>query len=183
MSNIFKVFVKKQAEGIASHELLRHSVSVYTGTAIDESTQPAHTEFGKPYFAELPGVHFSISHSGDIWACAIGAAPVGLDIQKNGGYNTAAIAERFFHLLECEYLKTRGFEEFFRIWAAKESYCKYLGCGINENFSKFSVSDGKNVLTAVENAGLYRLTVSEGYEACLCAENIGGVEIVYINIQ
>ncbi len=36
---------------------------------------------GKPMFEES-GFHFSVSHSGNLWACLIGITPVGLDIQK-----------------------------------------------------------------------------------------------------
>ena len=39
-------------------------------------------ERGKPYFPNTPSIHFSVSHSGDIFACAFSDEPVGVDIQE-----------------------------------------------------------------------------------------------------
>lgn len=49
----------------------------------------------KPYLRGNPFL-FSISHSGEYWACAVGAAPVGLDIQLRQPCNYRDIASRFF---------------------------------------------------------------------------------------
>lgn len=98
---------------------------------------------GKPYFPACPQIHFSISHSGAVWACAMAADEIGLDVQKPRAQNAAGIARRFFHPLERAYLERWGADAFFRVWAAKESVCKYRGTGIDGTFSHFSVSDGR----------------------------------------
>ena len=60
---------------------------------------------GKPYFEER-GPHFSISHSGGLWACAFSSSHVGLDIQETAGRaKEGAIARRFFTLEENRHLK------------------------------------------------------------------------------
>lgn len=38
-------------------------------------------EGGKPYFPGHPGLHFNLSHSGDLALCALDSAPVGVDVQ------------------------------------------------------------------------------------------------------
>ena len=74
---------------------------------------------GKPYFPDLPGLHFSLAHSGDFGACAVHGAPVGLDLQIHNESAREAIARRFFHPEEYAYLKMHDFTPFFQVWAAK----------------------------------------------------------------
>ena len=42
----------------------------------------ARTERGKPYFPHAPQLHFSISHSGAYWSCALSDQTVGFDLQE-----------------------------------------------------------------------------------------------------
>ena len=100
---------------------------------------------GKPCFAGDTGVHFSVSHSGDLIAVAFAPFPVGLDLQqhKRRGYETreAAVnrhrrlAARYFHPREQAYLEGDPWEGFFRVWTAKESFVKRTGRGIDHGFS------------------------------------------------
>ncbi len=115
-----------------------------------ELWQIARTERGKPYFPNRPEVHFSISHSGELWVCAFSGRPVGVDVQqhvkKRGeGDREAAgrfgrMADRFFHPREAVWVREEPYERFFRIWTAKESYVKYTGEGIGAGFSQFSTA-------------------------------------------
>lgn len=52
---------------------------------------------GKPFFADLPALHFSLSHCQSEWVCLIASAPVGIDIEQIRGCRQEAIARRFFH--------------------------------------------------------------------------------------
>lgn len=83
----------------------------------------------KPRFVP-EGLSFSVSHSGEYWVCGIGAAPLGLDLQRHQPCRTQAIAKRFFHPSETAWLNGQGPDAFFQIWTAKESYVKYTGEGI-----------------------------------------------------
>ena len=40
------------------------------------------TEKGKPYFPDIPAVHFSISHTDGAVLAALSAAPVGVDVER-----------------------------------------------------------------------------------------------------
>lgn len=86
------------------------------------------TEKGKPYFLNS-NVHFSISHSEDIWAVAFGDTEVGFDIQHMRLADYNGIAKRFFTIGEVSYIKEHGKEAFFDIWAMKEAYGKLTGEG------------------------------------------------------
>lgn len=134
--------------------------------------------YGKPYFEEAPWLHFSISHSGVYWACAVADYPVGLDLQIRRKKYSFRIAERFFHPDEKAYLLGNG--DFYAVWTAKESYVKYTGTGIGEGFDRFAVADETGMLNYVKIQGdcgpeLRMTEIIENYCCCICAEAIGEV--------
>lgn len=149
-------------------------------------------EHGKPYFAEAPWLHFSISHSGNLWACVIADQPVGMDLQlrrKKSGeksvQHSARIAERFFHPDEKAFIKNGG--DFYDVWAAKESYVKYTGRGIGEGFDAFAVADENGILPRVklekkETAELKLLYPDKlaDYSLCICAQEIKDIGVIWI---
>ena len=59
---------------------------------------------GKPYL-ESRAVELSISHSGELWGCALSKEPVGLDIQLIREKGVCSVAKRFFHPEEYRYLQ------------------------------------------------------------------------------
>ena len=65
---------------------------------------------------------------------------VGLDLQLHTKGRKERISSRFFHPQENEYLRRCAYRDFFDIWAAKESYVKYTGQGIDENFASFTAA-------------------------------------------
>ncbi|MEG2200143.1 MAG: 4'-phosphopantetheinyl transferase superfamily protein [Anaerovorax sp.] len=96
-------------------------------------------------------IRFSISHSGNWWACLIGFHEMGLDIEdlEKGRMRMAdskvnqkrgeAIAKRFFTKEEYEYVLAQGTPAFYKIWTRKEAYTKYLGTGIGQGLDTFHV--------------------------------------------
>lgn len=164
------VYIYDAKSELSEEERLYRSASHYSG--LDPSVfSKVRTKGGKPFFPNAPHIKFSISHSGDYWACAFGSSEVGLDIQEHKKCRYRDISKRFFNPAEAEYLETRGYapEEFFRIWAAKESYVKFTGKGLSQGLAGFSV------LSPIEGAELRHIPFREGYSMCLCAEKIGKV--------
>ena len=117
-------------------------------------------ERGKPYFSNMLDVHFSVSHSDDVFAFAIADVPVGIDVQKirkrpDEEDRCRRIARRFFHPEEIARMEgendgtsfyTGVVSTFYKIWCGKEAYVKLSGKGIDGDFSKFSVySSDKDV--------------------------------------
>jgi 4'-phosphopantetheinyl transferase len=163
---------------MSSRALLLRCASVHTGTDCSGAAV-AHTPAGKPYFPELPALHFSVSHSGDWWACAMGDAPVGLDLQIHGGrYDLAAISRRFFALEEDAWLRETAYQDFFTLWAAKESYAKFTGRGMDEALLAMSMVRGGRLAGTLPGAALHILPAPAGYTLCLCAEHVGDVGTV-----
>ena len=163
-----------------SHALLARAAALYTGRTPEEFGPPALSARGKPYFPDCPALFFSISHSGTLWACAMAAAEVGLDIQEPRKQDAARIARRFFHPQEQAYLERRGMDAFFRVWAAKESFCKFRGTGIDGSFSQFSVTDGERLLAQTDGVSLTHFLTREGYAACLASQEEAHIVIRYL---
>ena len=67
-------------------------------------------EAGKPFFADLPDLHFSLAHSGEMAVAALSVAPVGIDVEHLPAF-AADIADP-------------------REWTAMESVGKALGTGV-----------------------------------------------------
>lgn len=124
-----------------SHELLRQALGKYLNRELDRLVVEQE-ENGKPRLRDWSGVHFSISHSGNIWSCAVGDGPLGLDLQKQYEKNGEKLARRFFHPEEIAWMEIHGFGQFSRIWTYKESYVKYTGTGLREGLDYFSVIPG-----------------------------------------
>jgi 4'-phosphopantetheinyl transferase len=128
-------------------------------------------EKGKPFFNEI-NLEFSISHSGDIWVCAIGNCRVGIDIQIKKNIKPIEISKRFFAKEESDYVAKTGIEIFFKIWAMKEAYVKFIGEGISYGFDKFSVLKNGELIDMMEPPNqcyFQRIEVSKSYECFICA--------------
>lgn len=108
------------------------------------------TPEGKPYFPTRPEFHYSISHSGEWVVCAVGAVPLGVDIQVERPVRPAV----FRALSAAEQAELDGLEErerlpaFFDVWCLKEAYSKAIGLGLQARFRDFSVSKKANISVA-----------------------------------
>lgn len=134
-------------------------------------------EYAKPYICGFP--EFSVSHSGSIWAVAIAEAPVGLDIQKKRPSDWRSVAKRFFNAEETAFVAENGEDAFFEVWAAKEAYVKYLGTGIDGDFSGFSTVERGRFMREVNGASLVfpRADALSGYSAAVCGAALEGTDM------
>lgn len=119
-------------------------------------------QFSRPRFVFAPDVHFSITHSGEYWLCAIADAPVGIDLQIHQKADYHGIARRHFHPLEAAWLETHP-DDFFKIWTAKEAWVKYTGKGIDNDFDAFSSVGPDGLLSYIDGIPLRRLDFRPGY--------------------
>lgn len=130
-------------------------------------------EYGKPYFTGAQNVCFSLSHSGNWAVCAVGASPLGVDIELPRC--TMTIAKRFFHPGEFEYVSSQSPERqpdiLARLWTLKEAYSKALGTGFHTDPRSFCIElfDGKSKISGVSDCNLYEFRLGEYYLA-LCSQ-------------
>lgn len=177
---------------------LNEDASRFTSDQIEVSS------FGKPYFRDIPQAHISLSHSGNYIACAFSDVEIGLDLQECISPHTDVLrlVKRFFTSQEYEALlsvsgddKTRQREIFFRLWAIKEAYLKYIGCGLSGELNSFlpdplplhnDLSGAHGLIRVLEKTDLLTpaeyslLPAPEGFTMAVSAQKIpSGIVIRY----
>ena len=139
------------------------------------------TKSGKPFFENIAGLHFNISHSGSEVAIAFSTNPVGFDMEVlDRKRDCLAIAERFFTAEESREVKMAGDSAnklFARLWTAKESMLKLSGEGLVGGLDRaISLSDQEGRL-ADQRIHLARLDWA-GLVACVASfEAIAKVDV------
>ncbi|AQS09807.1 4'-phosphopantetheinyl transferase psf-1 [Clostridium saccharobutylicum] len=98
--------------------------------------------FGKPFFKNIPDLHFNFSHSDNEAACIISKYPCGIDIQaiSNIDYNLLSYVctpkeKELIEHSSCDFNAT-----FTKLWSIKESYFKFTSTGLNNDINKLDFS-------------------------------------------
>ena len=118
---------EKKEQSRAGYRLLAEMVKTRYGYDFWKETDPVvRTETGKPYLRLHPELFFNISHSGDRIACALGDAPVGLDIQYHREIKVEQTARKICNPEEWKLFQQADTERgkkdvLFQIWTKKES--------------------------------------------------------------
>ncbi len=71
-----------------------------------------------------PKLHFNVSHSRDIVACAVSKSSVGIDIEYKKNIDYKTISKRFFER------EIKDKESFYIEWTKKEAYAKLTGSNL-----------------------------------------------------
>ncbi len=106
---------QKRAQSAAAGLLVTH---LFDGEDV------SYDKCGRPYIAQKPEQHISISHTGNWVFCAVADSPIGLDAQIITPCRPA-VADRLFSLHERTVATTD--DEFTRIWTCKEAFFKLRG--------------------------------------------------------
>ncbi len=151
--------------GILLHEILRR-------VDADEG-RLSKGENGKPILPDS-SLHFNLSHSGRIAACAVSDRPVGVDIEEIRHFDESLIRYVF---REEEIVLLRNTDaDCTALWTIKESLMKYWGAGITLGPKKICVKPGEPLRAFCEEYPSgelfftrfafeeYRLTVCSAYE-------------------
>ncbi len=132
------------------------------------------TPSGKPYLRDYDNIHFSVSHSGSRAAVAFSDGPVGCDIEYVHEYDegVAALVFTSSEKLLLSFSADRN-RDYTRLWTAKESFLKAIGCGFTMDPLSFSVtlSDGMEVNQDLDERR-WKITFKEDdeYIIALCTE-------------
>ena len=160
------------------------------------------TERGKPYFANCPELFFSVSHSEAYWVCALAEFPVGVDIQSYSRLKheseeaylqrLKSIGRRFFHPKEARYLEEISTESrFYFLWTARESYVKWTGKGIDDDFSQFCILsdhpsfipasvDEKPFFWSALGANFVAMQFQSSYTLCVCSDRKASLQLSFL---
>ncbi|MBO4392106.1 MAG: 4'-phosphopantetheinyl transferase superfamily protein [Clostridia bacterium] len=163
-----------------------YAVSVFSSAALYEFAEkytgkPRDTiitdydKNGKPFFRDLPFLHFSVSHSFPYYAVSFSDKPTGADIEFLRDINPK-LAKRMFIENENRYFDG-GAERFFEIWTKKEAYSKYTGNGIAEGFRSF------DVLSQPISNNLFFCRFEDAFLSVYSERKIGDeiIEILFLN--
>ena len=133
---------------IASAYLLNEALKVHSLS--EKDMEYGTNEWGKPYFAKRPDIHFSISHTKGAVALLISDCECGVDIEGRRE-NYERVINKAFTDKEREYLKNTTDKEytFARLWTLKESFIKAVGQGMSYGLSEFEVADENGIISLV----------------------------------
>ncbi len=201
------IYIFDNQDGRSAEERLRLAITGYCSEAglefeedLSEIFKVERTERGKPYFPHCPQIRFSISHSGSYWVCAVAGEQVGVDLQEHvrakeetiegASARFCKMAHRFFHPKEAQFVELDCYRNFFGIWAARESYVKYTGQGIDASFSEYCVipeeeekwpglqerSEAQS--WQAEGVWFWEILYQENYTLCVCTKELRGCRII-----
>lgn len=119
----------RRQQYLCARALLRRMLQDWSGAAA-ASHELTHTENGKPVCIGGPAV--SITHAGDMVACAVAAiGDIGIDLQYiDDCRDPMKMAKRFFSVEESTWLSEQASDRFFMLWVLKEAYVKAIGHSI-----------------------------------------------------
>lgn len=157
---------------LVSRYLLRRLL----GQVLDQD--PAVVDFsvgphGKP---RVEGLFFNVSHSADLWACALSKdVEVGFDVEviESG---SRALVRRYFSSDEQVWMSQGdGPERFAQIWSGKEAALKLRGERLLEGLEQYSLKfDQQECIGISDNKGAFltmaRCEVDPSYVASLCTD-------------
>lgn len=155
--------------GKESREVLRHVLQGAVGEG--HAFEIVRMEKGKPYFKDVPGLHFNLSHSGDFLLCALSNRPVGVDVEclrPRGAAlpQYALTAEEYASYVE----KGGDWLAFYTLWTKKEAWAKYTGEGLGKTFRQVPAEQGV----------FYRHYCGEGFCATVCGEELPPEQLIWL---
>ena len=171
---------KERVRSIFAGLLLRHAFlqAGYDAEAWKQA-EIGRGEYGKPFIKGYHKFHYGLSHSGEWVICAADTMPVGVDIQEMKSWKLT-LAKRFYHEEEYNRLLALGetdtdrqTQEFYIMWAAKESAVKLSGRGIGAGISRYVTDADYEHIYDMDKEQTFRTRwydMLKGYTICVCSE-------------
>ncbi|MFE6891147.1 4'-phosphopantetheinyl transferase family protein [Streptomyces sp. NPDC057694] len=134
-------FARHRVRYVAAHLALRGVLGERLGCApgevrfVREPCPECDEPHGRPAVADAQGLHFSLSHSGDLALIALAPAPVGADVEELPSAEVAQDLSAVLHPRERAELAALGELPEHRValgraWVRKEAYLKGIGTGL-----------------------------------------------------
>jgi 4'-phosphopantetheinyl transferase len=129
---------------------LRRILSRYLATS-PQDIQFAYGNMGKPSLTKELTIEFNVSHSGDLFVCAVTSGQlVGVDVELIRPLrDIPSIAKNFFSPAEQSHLVDLDEEHrtlaFYECWTRKEAVIKATGQGLSRPLDSFDVAFGPGV--------------------------------------
>lgn len=127
---------------------------------------------GKPWFPEWPRLHFSVSRSGELGFCALGARTLGADVEnvrnRTSGLPRYALSDREYVWFEAWGSR---WEDFYTLWTLKEARVKCTGEGLRRPAREIEVPLLGPGETAEWEGFLFTALAGEGWRGAVCEVN------------
>lgn len=163
------IYKEQHAKGL---ELLALMEEDFLGRHPSRTTTPA----GRPEYADCP-IDFNISHTKNLVICTMAGGGTGCDIELASRKVNLAVAEKFFHQEEKDYLAGAQTQEesrkrFLTLWVLKEAHIKLLGTTIGavKETPSFSI-EGNSILCRTDSSIYYSLYEGGEYVMAAAFEN------------
>lgn len=125
------------------------------------------SEHGKPLIISSKDgqFHFNISHSANMWICAVATQNIGVDIEKIKSGRKSVVDYYFTKKEQGALAKSKNFDrDFFKIWTAKEAYAKFCGSGLSATLMRENnVSNGHISNNGTIQAYIHSHTLNDNY--------------------
>lgn len=163
---------KTRLQSVLGRALLAYQLKKELGIDYSQIHEVYH-DFAKPSIAEIEGVCYNISHSGDWVVCAFGREEVGIDIEqirpiKNHMPKLFLSTEEFI-----EWNNVKDHEDYlYELWVLKESYCKFTGKGLHLPMNTIRFYQDPNGILKVNADEQVRCKVypiDKGYKMAVCS--------------
>jgi 4'-phosphopantetheinyl transferase len=138
-------FDRDRRRAIVRRAAMRQILATYVGCRAGELNF-AYERQGKPALAEEfsdSAVQFNLSFSGELALCAVGRAPLGIDVEfERQVENAALVAKHFFTSAEIAWQDSADEPNrvFLHHWTRKEALIKATGSGLSVPLNSFDVS-------------------------------------------
>ena len=130
------------------------------------SVHYAYNPNGKPLW-DLPGIHFSLSHSGEYAAAVLSSTQVGTDIQIHRSVSPGVI-RRICTQKETEWLEADPAHRFTDLFACKEAWIKCMGTGLSNMKDLEVIFADNETICSAQNVKLFIPEKPAGYSAAVC---------------
>ncbi|GAA4840176.1 4'-phosphopantetheinyl transferase family protein [Kitasatospora terrestris] len=166
---------------VLAHAVLRGLLGSHLG--MDAATLPLTREpctgcggpHGRPVLRGN-GVHFSLSHSGDLVMVALATSPVGVDVEQVPSRQATHDVQAMLHPAEAAELMAMLDEDrpaaVARAWVRKEAYLKGLGTGLSRSPGLDYLGTGPEPGPAPPGWHIRDILVPAGYAAALSVRRL-----------
>ena len=131
---------------------------------------------GKPSLADGNHVHFNLTHSGRMAACAISNHPVGIDIEEERRFEED-FCRYVFQDREIEWVQRNAENAnagFTALWTIKESLMKYWGTGVSLEPKTIFIDQNEPIRAVCKDFSCQKLHFTryalQGYQLTVCSE-------------
>lgn len=162
----------EREQSAAAHAMLEECLPRYAdmhGLHLPDTLTYQRTELGKPSFAELPAVQFSLSHCTGMAACLLSPYVCGVDIERTRPLRHKVVS-RVFSQEEQAMLQSANDPDllFTRLWTLKESYVKAIGTGISYPMKTVWFSLTPEGIVCSKSGAAFWQTCEDDYSVSVC---------------